>query len=505
MEKYLENEKIVYSSRSEKEKEFDFTLAEYMPGISRIISTIAEVEKCHFNKEENSAAANVKFNIIYVSDFGDKIKNACFSEVISASVESELPEAEDVIYTSSCFVSSESARLISSRKVTVKCNFSFNVTGFACERKELFCAEQDGRIYVQKKDICCLKKTTLPEVIFETSNEVAVGENESAVGEIIYSFACPKNVTARAENGAVAFNFVLSLYAIYEPSSDEENEEDKCNVLSSDITISERIENSNITEGSIPYLFIDILSSAPSVSFDPYGENKLVSFSTKYSVSTFLYDEKDCEIVTDAFGEKGTGDAVFASLTTQSLSSKVKNRLNISEKINTDIGEMRKICACKAKICQVWTEQAENGFFENAVCLITVFATDDGGFPIIKTAGANLHIPIDEAVGDGSMPDTILSIESCSGYISEGELICNFDIFMQGIVYGKNTIMAVSTLGEAQEERSESKSELIVYYPTSSDTLWNIAKKYKVNPELLCKVNGIENAGISGKRIVLIP
>lgn len=505
MEKYLESEKTVYSSRGEKEKEFEFSLAEYMPGISRIVSTIAEVEKCSFNQSEGTVSADVKLCIIYISDFGDKIKNAIFHETISMSLDGEIPTDEGIVFLPSCFVSSASSRLISSRKMTTRCTVSFGVTGLSDYHENLFASGESDGIYTQTNTVLCLKKQTIPEAVFESTNEVAVGESELGVGEIIYCCAVPRDINAKAENGAVEFDFILSLHAIYEPSAEDESIDVKYAVLNADIKLHERIENSKITENTSPCLFIDVLSCSPSVSFDPYGENKIIGFSTRYSVNAFLYSEEECEIVTDAFGEKGVGSAVMSEVALHTLSSRLQGKSTVSQKINTDIGDMRKISDCHAKVCYVSVEQTEKGIVANMRCSLSIFAAGDDGLPIIKTAYTNLRIPIGEAAGSGNVPEVILSVENCSGRISEGELICDFDISLCGVVGEKKSITAVTSFTEETVNDGQKKSEIIIYYPSKDDSLWSVAKRYRVNPDALKRANGLEGGIITGKKVILIP
>ncbi len=504
MEKYLESEKTIYSSRAEREKEFEFSLAEYLPGISKIICTLAEVEKCSFNADEKTISSSIKICVIYISDFGDKIKTAVYHESVSALLEGDVPSDEAILFVPSCYVSSIASRSASSRKISTKCNMSFGILGLTNHRENIFCDEEKENIYTQKSTLPCLKKATIPEAVFESTNEISLDENSAGIGEIIYCFAHPKGISARVESGAVNFDFTLSLHVIYEPADEGDTGVSKYAVLNSEINLSERMENSKIHEGMTPYLFIDILSCTPSLSFDPYGENKIVSFSVKYSANALLYSREECEIVTDAFGENGLGDAILSEISIQSLSGKIDSKANISEKLSMDIGEMRQITDCSAKICQVSTEQSEKGLFAHAKCSVTVFAADEDGFPIIKSCFTNLHVPIDSYVKD-DLPDVILSIEDCRARLSEGELLCDFDISLWGIMSKKESVMAVSCFTEPSEAAKEGDCEIIVYYPTKNDSLWNVAKKYRKNPDTLRIANGLDNDSIEGKKVLLIP
>ena len=49
------------------------------------------------------------------------------------------------------------------------------------------------------------------------------------------------------------------------------------------------------------------------------------------------------------------------------------------------------------------------------------------------------------------------------------------------------------------------KGEIIVYYPSESDSLWDIAKKYRISPEKICLANKADEKSLSNKNAVIIP
>ena len=81
MQQYLSGEKVILSLKKDAEAGFEFVLPEYLPGLSRIVKTCVSTEKVSVRNEENSIFLDLllKIGIIYISDFGGKIKNAVFN------------------------------------------------------------------------------------------------------------------------------------------------------------------------------------------------------------------------------------------------------------------------------------------------------------------------------------------------------------------------------------------------------------------------------------------
>ena len=67
-------------------------------------------------------------------------------------------------------------------------------------------------------------------------------------------------------------------------------------------------------------------------------------------------------------------------------------------------------------------------------------------------------------------------------------------------------------LGEARFEpcQGESRGDVVLYYPTKGETLWQVGKRYACSPEELAKINGLspdaldDASALAGARYLLI-
>ena len=56
-----------------------------------------------------------------------------------------------------------------------------------------------------------------------------------------------------------------------------------------------------------------------------------------------------------------------------------------------------------------------------------------------------------------------------------------------------------------EEKDLKRENELIVFFANSDETIWDISKKYKVNPKDIMDINGIEDEKVKRGQRVIIP
>ena len=153
MQQYLTGETIIYSAKNEADKEFEWNLPEYLPGISRIAKTDVQTEKCAFIKEGTSASLEIhlKFCVVYVSDFEGRLKNAVFRESITLPFREPFEFQQDCTAIPSCYIGNLCAKAAGGRRISVKCTLFPSVSVSAETSKALY--EKD-----ENKSICVLKK-----------------------------------------------------------------------------------------------------------------------------------------------------------------------------------------------------------------------------------------------------------------------------------------------------------------------------------------------------------
>lgn len=509
MQQYISGEVIIYSAKCEEQKEFEWNLPEYLPGISRIVKTDVLAEKCIFGNDGKNAFidVSVKVRILYVSDHEGKLKSAVFNQKAALSFKEPFEIKEDFTAVPSCFINGIHAKPVTSRKIAAAFSITGGVTVFRQEKLALFCEEENEGVCVLKSKVPVCSRITLADSDFEHTSGITMDSSKPPIGEIIYSAAVFSGIKANAGDGFADFEARFDIIVLYE-ISDSNAQTGTYTTLLCPITVKDTLTDSRITKNHMPFLYIDISSAEPSVSFDSFGENKELSFDIKYSVSGFLYCQEEKEIVSDAFYEYSDNSAQTTGIFLDCMKNTISRTERVSETARYDMSGMQEISECMARLLSVSFEQSEGKLFAAAKCKFEILGTNASGELICTDCPVTLHMPLGENQVNPavSVPDIILTINSCSAEISKGSLVCTAEISAQGVVTERSEFGVVSSI-DAEETGKNNKCphEIVICYPAKNDALWDIAKKYKRSPEKIKLFNGIENDDISSERFLIIP
>lgn len=512
MQNVLSGEVLVYSAKSETNRDFEFVLPEYLPGISRIVKLDVQPEKCTFSAVSSQAQTELSLRIciLYISDFNGKIKNATFNQTLSVPFSEPFNVDGEFTAAPSCHVMSSSVSVVTNRKLSVKCTILSSVSVFA-PPKDLFVIDdgQENMCFLkQKKNVCT--KTVIPEEYFEQEVQISFDSDKPSAGEVIYTSARFAGGSSVLSDGRLEFEAKVPVNILYEVSAEDADDPDNASYASCKATVvlNDVIHSERFSENASSYIYIDICSAEPAVSFDPYGSSKTIPLIIKYKVSGFLYDSHECEIITDAFSESCACTPVFTKTHLDSIQAKISQESNITVPVRADIKDLAQITWCNAAIHSVSMEYADGKFYANAKVVMDITGANISGEILAIDAPVLLHIPIDFSAdpSKNSVPDLLLNISDCSVRVKEGSLEADFVIGIGGVMTEHTQQMLVSSLEtDGNLPLLKNKGELIICYPCKDDCLWSIAKKYAVNPEKIRLANGLDNDAFDGKTILLIP
>ncbi len=513
MEQYLPREEVIFSAKSDTEREFDFSLPEYLPGISRIVRTSACAEKCTASSEGSDVRLDlsVKFSVIYISDFGGKIKNAVFHESFPISFSGAPDAASPSFILPSCSISFCKSKPISPRKIHTRLSVISGIRIVKPSQNAVYAKDGIDSIHIMTKPLILSKKTALYGKDGEFDADVTLDAVTPAVNELIFCDAVFCKASSKCGDGVLDYEADFTLHAMYETAGESSAETGGVSsyfTVSIPYTAKGSIYDESITPSANSHIRLDVSAVDSSVSFDSFGENKVISFNVKYSVSGILHSDFETEIATDGFSDKYECEYTKSVLTADAARTPVNSVVSVTEKVRADTSALSRLSDCFARILSVSYENSSGKYFAAAKCALEFIGTNAAGEFCALDANAVLHVPLGNVAftDDGIYPDVILSIGSAGCMIKEGEIICDFNVYADGYFFEKVSCGVLEDFKE-QTDKPLSKNDgtVVVYYPSKGDILWDIAKKYKVSPEVLKEINGIDGDGTISKKTLLIP
>ncbi len=511
MQQSITTEKIIYDAKKEEALNLEYSLAEYLPGISSIIKTDAVFHKCDFHEENGKAFVDIgaKFNIIYLSDFGGKIKCATFDE--DFSVQLKEPFDFDLAYTAlpDVYASSLGAKPVSGRKILIKGTLHVNCSIYAKEETHLYSKEDDSdHICTLTKDVTCCEKLYLRSDSMSASAELNLEKDSPAASDVIMSKANIHTLECKCDDGKINIFGKLFLYALYECIQEENSSNDSATyaAVSSETGFEASLEDPRINEHQLCTAYIDINSIECSCSYDSYGESRIITYNIKYTITANLFENKQYSVTEDVFSTKYLCQTDCKKIVCHSLVKPVHCRSAVSESVHGDLAGLNEISGCFLQIRSVSKESTSGKNFALARCLLEILGVNSSGELMSTDLPVTLHIPVDESDCSDESLEFIITVCSCNAAVRDGSIDAEFVFDINGICQKQQSFQAVCSVAENTDEIpvQRNKGEIIVCYPNHDDTLWSLAKRYAVTPESITRTNNLDTDAEALKNIIVI-
>ncbi len=497
MEQNIKTQKLIYDGKKEETLTKEYSLQEYLPGISRIIKTALHVKDCRFFTEGSQAFAEteLKLDIIYLSDFGGKIKCACFDETVKIPFKDSFSHDGEYTPLASVYVSSLSATPVSSRKVKVRAVLQAKCNVFAYEDVSVYSAnEKDEELCVlEKKMVFC--ESFMPDSgIMSVQSEVALESTSPPAGEIVYSRASVHSPRVEIKDGLLNVDASLSMYALYEcgESSQTDDQSSSYAAISSDAPITVQLTDSRLKEGQKCLCCADVYSVLCTSSFDSFGESRIISFDVRYILRITVFEEKELVCALDAFGTRCTCSLEPVRVTCRRTTDVICSKQAVKETVHTDLNGLSDVSACFITICSVSKEMTADRHFAVAKCTLEVIGTNPSGELVCVDAPVTFHIPVSSDCPENAVPDYIISVSSCSCNVKDGYLEAEAEFDICGFCYiteHQNVLKSITPDDNAKI--CKNKGEITVVYPSDEDTVWSVSKKYSTSPDEIRRLNAI--------------
>ena len=89
----------------------------------------------------------------------------------------------------------------------------------------------------------------------------------------------------------------------------------------------------------------------------------------------------------------------------------------------------------------------------------------------------------------------------------DDKLEVRIELEVRNEVYAENKVCAITDAKFCEDKKKENNKgyALVVYYSTSDELIWDIAKRYNTSVESIKKANGLDCGQITEGKMLLIP
>ena len=394
--------------------------------------------------------------LIYLSDLGE-IRTLSVNLDFSDNIENEKIKANDDIE----YVLKQKnieVRILNERKINIEVNLELLICDYKIDEIQIITKLGDDDTDIQKLEKIISVKEFLNNSFTKTdvNEDISFPENGKNVDIL------KKDIFISSVEKKISYNKILA------------KAEANIRILYlCDNEIKSFLEIENVKDENLIDLNYEIRKF---VVTDSISDKGILNFDIEYEVSCNLYNEKQITIIEDLY-----------SLNNDIKYSKKYVNMECIEKCNNEIFEYtEKIGIDDLKEVYDYDyslkkmKQATSNTIECAIILDIYYCKTEKNNLMQKSIEIPFIINTDSLVSD-------LKIEACEIKSVNEEYNCNFKIkCIENVKYENVSLLNECEIVECENKESFS---MTIYFVKPNDTIWNIAKKFKVSQDNLLKLN----------------
>ena len=255
---YLPNEKTAFFAKKDVELKADFSLPEYLPGISRVLRTGLQTESCSCTLSQGSCeiTAALKFSVLYISDFKGKIKCAVFRQNETIILKDATDISENAILIPSLYASGLIAIPDDKRKIRLRCTLHAGVTCHETQNNNVYSPKDDSKHHLLSENIPICQKKHLTVDSFEITDEKTVSSDNPPCDEVVLGEAYIRAFNVKSGNGNAVIEGKADFSVLYEAYNENSDSEPRYISAVFPADFSYTIDDESITESSVISCFI---------------------------------------------------------------------------------------------------------------------------------------------------------------------------------------------------------------------------------------------------------
>lgn len=487
--KELSFQSISKLQQTEKDFEFDESIPDHLPNIKEVLSVDSSVIKKAILFENDKLHLNlcIKYKIYYISDNNDNLYVYCFQR--ETTIKTEEKKIDDIIYLTDVQLSAPIFRMLNQRKLFIKSKILLNSLKVHTHSHQSISDTQQN---------CCVKTVSVtssgivevPSDKLSFEDTITLGDGYDPIDSILDISGTILNHSFETISGYINIKGNIALTITY-----------KSEVTADKII---RVERQLSFEKSIPCCFNEdgyecigqmlIEELEASTQIDSYGEYRTVNVQFTLSPEIYgIYNNYDA-IVSDIFSPERSECLSTEAISYSRMLPKKDQRLSFEGAFDSNDISFNRIISSKANIVlSPKADESPNGYIE--ICVIG--ETNDGYKSVThkKDFSEGLFSP-ESLVSIGSIECavTIESASSLSYKVCGNASLLSFESEALEIINNVDFTDIPAT-----------KENLIIYYPTANEAIWDISKKYHVTPECIKANNpSIINDSTKKDEIIII-
>jgi len=493
----------VFSDSAEVPIDVDFTLPDYCPDISKIFKCCAvpRISSKGINGKTISIDGNVDINLLYA----DRDGNLCSYEYMYPFNKSIEMLGESMGANLCCRTRMEyiNCRAVTGRKVDIHGAAGVYIKVFKRKSTEIISDFDDENIELRRGIAPATVPMGYAEKFLLVEEEIQIGQGQPLIRNLLRYDAKTYVKETKIINDKAVVKGEIAVNLLYCPEGGGNPQCVKTVIPFSQIVDVDGITDNCSCETKSELAFFEV---KPRMSVS--GENKCFSLTAKILLTCEAYCGNDIAVILDAFSRKYQADIERNKICFEKITSNITEKYQCKKNIELEEGI--------TSIIDLWCNvQSYTTKFEN--CNMIICGTLAVGMIVCTENGAVIHVekpiefeykyPVSCELGIPHC-DPQLEILSCSYTITSSNNVEIYsEISINAAVYEKSDMSLICDLNvdRSQLIQRKGRAAMTVYFPSSKECVWDIARIYNASVDEIMKINNLDNECLIEGKMILVP
>ena len=457
------NKKII-NERKEIELVNEIIVPDVKPDVLNIICAngIAYVHKQEISNKNLKIDGNVEITIAYLSNDGDT-KSLQTTLSFNHKIENE-KITETSFIKHNVRLREINAKMINERKINITAKLEIECNIY--EKQEInFYNDFDNIEGLQKQE----ETISINSIVgFNTSkasiNEEISVDNVDIISEILKSDITITNIESKVSYNKILAKAEANIFLIYL------TEDNRISSTKAVFPVMSFIEISNVKEENICDIDYQIRNFVLKIG---NSEKHNIECQVDFEITCQVFEKKNINIVNDLYSLTNDLSYNKEEIELEVNTEKDKEIIKVDDKI--EINDIKKIFDIDCKINILKDTEAEIKIY---------YETSEKGVLNVKT----VKIPIMKKLDNNCNISIIKKDFNIDG--NNCLVQVELEILQNNFINKKISLIQNVNIKELQNKDDYS---VIVYFVKPNDTIWKIAKKFRVTMESIIKLNDLEN------------
>lgn len=254
-----------------------------------------------------------------------------------------------------------------------------------------------------------------------------------------------------------------------------------------------------------------------NISSNAYGEKKIIELDFSYDLDLTAVKNSEFDVVCDMFSTEYECEPQFGKLPVTVYKRSYQTNMTVNSVIarsDSDAANVRSVFSGNVflKDCKTNYKPEKNKLVAEGTAEITLVCENDAlveNEPLFQSVSFPYEFKCEIDAGDDLLNcvfSSEITVTDMKFRADSQNLYADFEINVHASVFDENELNYLTSISVNKDTPAEhSNSTVTLYYPSDNETLWDIAKNYKITPESIQTANSLNSGNISGKKVLMIP